>query len=297
MTKWLSVLLLGIPLLMSQATARAATVYANTTGGRLISFDSSSPGTLLSDVPISGVAGGLVGIDFRPATPGTLVGVGNNGGAGSVYQINLLTGVATVIKSGFTLNGTSFGVDFNPVPNALRIVSNTGQNLRITAGGTDVVNTDGSLNTGGSPPVPALNVVAAAYTNNFNGATSTQLFVLQDNLTAGTDTLFLQNPPNDGTLTLPVTLSINVSQLNGFDITSTGTTNQAFLAWNGGNQFGTLDLTSGVAVNAGAIGGGFASQIVGISVLIPVPEPASIVSAGIASLFGVACLWHRRRTR
>src|SRR5262249_55490416 len=163
-----------------------------------------------------------------------------------VYQINTATGAASIINSIPSLLGTSFGVDFNPMANALRIVSNTGQNLRITVGGTGVVNSDTALNIPGGAN-PALNVVAAAYTNNFNGTTSTQLFVLQDNAAAGSDLLFLQNPPNDGTLTLPVPLTINVSQLSGFDITTTGTDNQAFLSWNGGNQFGTLNLTTGQA--------------------------------------------------
>lgn len=288
MRKLLSVLLLGITLWMGTGTARAAIIFANTTGGQLISFDSSAPGTLLSNVSLSGVAGNLVGIDFRPATFGVLVGLGNNGGVGTVYEINTNTGLASAINTGFALNGTSFGVDFNPVPNALRIVSNTGQNLRITAGGAGVVNVDGTLNIGG---VTATNVVATAYTNAFAGATSTTQYVLQDNGTAGTDVLFIQNPPNDGILTSPVTLTINVSQLSGFDISAD---NEAFLSWNGGNQFGSLNLTTGQAVNFGAVGGGFAGQIVGISVN-PIPEPASIVSGGIAALLGLGYCWRRRR--
>jgi Domain of unknown function (DUF4394) len=101
----------------------------------------------------------LVGIDFRPATPGTLVGVGQlPGGSGNVYTIDTSTGAAAVINTIPTLTGAAFGVDFNPVPNALRIVSDAGQNLRIVAGGTGVVNTDGTLNPGtpasSAPPIP-----------------------------------------------------------------------------------------------------------------------------------------------
>ena len=78
-------------------------------------------------------------------------------------------------------------------------------------------------------------------------------------------------------------MAINVSQLSGFDITAD---NQAFLSWNGGNQFGTLNLTTGQAVNNGAVGGGFAGQIVGISALniVPEPETYALLLAGLAAL-------------
>jgi hypothetical protein len=84
----------------------------------------------------------LVGVDVRPDDR-QLVAEGNVGGVGTVYTIDPASGAATAINSGFTLIGSAFGVDFNPVPNALRIVSDTDQNLRITTGGAGTVNTDG----------------------------------------------------------------------------------------------------------------------------------------------------------
>jgi hypothetical protein len=53
--------------------------------------------------------------------------------------------VATQVNTIPVLTGTQFGVDFNPVPDALRIVSDADQNLRITMGGAGIVNTDGTL--------------------------------------------------------------------------------------------------------------------------------------------------------
>ena len=275
--------LLAAPLLFNAASlVRADPVYATTTSGQLISFDSSSPGALSSSVSLSGIAGSLVGIDFRPAMPDTLYGLGNSGGVGTIYTINLATGVSAPVYTLTTaLAGTSFGVDFNPVPDALRILSNTGQNLRITgfATGTFATNVDGGLNIGGSTQS---NVVAAAYTNSFAGATTTTLFALQDNAAAGTDQLLTVIPPNAGTLNSVAALSINVSQLSGFDITPA---NAAFLSWNGGNQFGTINLTTGSVVNNGAIGGGFAGQVTSISVsAIPEPETYALFLAGIAAL-------------
>src|SRR5438270_13725102 len=73
--------LLAITAWLTPGAARADIVFANTTGGRLISFDSATPGALLSNVAISGVLGDLVGIDFRPAD-NMLYGVGNTAAAG-----------------------------------------------------------------------------------------------------------------------------------------------------------------------------------------------------------------------
>ena len=58
------------------------------------------------------------------------------------------------------LSGTAFGVDFNPMADRLRIVSDTEQNLRANVD-TGATTTDATLNRG------AFAVTAAAYTNNF----------------------------------------------------------------------------------------------------------------------------------
>ncbi len=62
------------------------------------------------------------------------------------------------------LSGTTFGVDFNPAADRLRIVSDAGQNLRHNVNPNGVTLADGTLNyTAGTP---ASGIVAAAYTNN-----------------------------------------------------------------------------------------------------------------------------------
>ena len=68
-----------------------------------------------------------------------------------------------------SISGTAFGMDFNPVPDRIRLVSDTRQNLRIHPDLGTLVSADGALN-------PAGNVVAVAYSNNFAGATSTTLY-------------------------------------------------------------------------------------------------------------------------
>src|SRR5438093_788494 len=76
-----------------------------------------------------------VDIDFRPAN-GLLYALTNEGGTGRLYTIDPASGAAT-FRATLTadtvndptptytaLSGTSFGVDFNPVPDRLRVVSN-----------------------------------------------------------------------------------------------------------------------------------------------------------------------------
>jgi hypothetical protein len=70
---------------------------------------------------------------------------------------------------------------------------------------------------------------AAAYTNNFAGATSTTLFVIDHN----TDKLYQQNPPNNGTLVETGSLGINITNANGFDI---GSMSQKAFACNSRNS-------------------------------------------------------------
>ncbi|WP_404349449.1 DUF4394 domain-containing protein [Phycicoccus jejuensis] len=62
------------------------------------------------------------------------------------------------------LEGKHFGVDFNPAADRLRVISDTGQNLRhdVNPGGTTIADTP--LNVTGATG-PSTGVTAAAYTN------------------------------------------------------------------------------------------------------------------------------------
>lgn len=160
---------------------------------------------------LSGLQSGetILGIDFRPAN-GQLYALGSTS---RMYTINLGTGAATAVgTSPFTtaLLGTDFGFDFNPTVDKIRVVSNTGQNLRLDPVTGGITAMDLTLNPG-SPMIGA-----AAYTNNVAGATSTTLFVIDHN----TDKLYQQNPPNNGVLVETGPLGINITSSNGFDIGS-----------------------------------------------------------------------------
>lgn len=194
-----------------------------------------------SGIPISKPITGLqtsemiLGIDMRPAN-GQLYALGNTS---RIYTINLATGAATVVGGQFTtlLNGTSFGFDFNPTVDRIRVVSNTGQNLRLDPNTGAVAAVDGMLN----PGTPM--VSAAAYTNNFPGATTTTLYTID----AGTDKLYIQNPPNNGTLVEVGALGINVELNNGFDIGGTSNKGYALLRVGGTTKMYAINLTTGAA--------------------------------------------------
>lgn len=155
----------------------------------------------------------LVGIDFR-IQDGKLYGVGNGS---NVYTIDLKTGAATFVNAlTFPLAGTAFGVDFNPAADRLRIISNTGQNLRHNVNAGGVTLNDGGLNNGATPtPAPVNGIESAAYTNNdLNAATGTVLF----DASAVTDNLLLQAPPNAGGVSAIGALGLDFTAITSFDI-------------------------------------------------------------------------------
>ncbi|WP_313167086.1 DUF4394 domain-containing protein [Massilia oculi] len=237
-------------------TATVGDVVALTASNRLVSFDRATPGTIRSNVLVTGLQSGenLVGIDVRPKD-GMLYGVGSTG---RLYTLDAATGAATnksrlVADAADTtepftaLAGASFGVDFNPMADRLRIVSNTGQSLRINVD-SGATTTDGSINGGAANTA----ISASAYTNSFAGTGSTTLYGID----SANSTLYTQNPPNDGTLAKPVPLGVAIGAANGFDIDAR--TNMGYMvATVGGarNLYGVnLAATSAPATLIGALG-------------------------------------------
>jgi hypothetical protein len=218
----------GRPLVgLAIAPPSAPRMVALTTAGRLVSFAPGRPGTLLSDVAISGLAPNeaLVGIDVRPAT-GELVGVGDSS---RVYVLDPLTGRATAVGPVFTpaLAGVDFAVDFNPIPDRIRLVGDAEQNLRLNPNTGLVAAQDSMLafdaadvNVGANP-----NVVAAAYTNPNAGATITTLYAIDSSL----DVLVTQGStnsapvsPNSGLLFTVGALGQDTTGLTGMDVSQFG---------------------------------------------------------------------------
>jgi hypothetical protein len=231
-------------------------VFALTASNKLLSFNRDTPASVRTSAAITGLQGGenLVGIDYRPAD-GLLYAVA---GSGRIYTINTSTGAATFkatlaadaadTTAPFTgLAGTEFGLDFNPVADRLRVVSNTGQSLRINVD-TGATTTDGGINGGAA----GASVTASAYTNSLAGTGSTTLYAID----SSNDTLYVQNPPNNGTLSAPVALGVDAGSANGFDIDARTNTGYALATVGGARNLYSINLaaTANAATLVGALG-------------------------------------------
>ena len=188
---------------------------------------------------ITGLAPGevILGVDFRPAT-GQLYGLAaTTAGAAKLYTFNLSSGAATAIGAGFNIaaGATAVGFDFNPTVDRIRLVTNTGQNLRLNPIDGSIAATDGALNPG--TPI----ITGAAYTNNVAGATTTTLFVLD------ATSLYTQVPPNAGTLVPVGMLGLTNAIQNGFDIGGASNTAYALLTIGSATKIYTINTITGVA--------------------------------------------------
>lgn len=250
-----------------EARIAPATLVAIDDANNLLTFDSGDPTDIFETNPVTGLGVGeaLVGIDFRPAT-GDLVGLT---GAGKLYTIDpdatatllstLAADPADLTNPFAALSGAVFSVDFNPVSDRLRITSDTGMNLRVNVETGSTI-TDTNLS-GGSG-----HIVGSAYTNNFQGTDTTTLFGID----SASDQLYLQNPPNNGTLVAAGPLGVDTSDQVGFDIETRAEGETAFASLTVGGQSSlyTIDLPTGAATFVGDIGDATTNPIRDISAVI-----------------------------
>ncbi|MCC3530812.1 MAG: DUF4394 domain-containing protein [Microcoleus sp. PH2017_22_RUC_O_B] len=235
----------------------------------IVGFNEAAPRAILSDTAVTGLQPGesLLGIDFRPAN-GLLYGLGSSN---RLYAIDPVTGAASQVGSGqfaVPLTPGAVGFDFNPTVDRIRLVNQAGQNVRLNPDTGAIVDSD-TLTGGvqldgnlayraGDPNVgnPTA-AVGAGYVNNFAGATSTTLFVIDSNL----DVLVRQDPPNNGVLNTIGPLGVDASSVLGFDIRSVGGNETALAAIDVGgvSSLYNINLTTGRASIVGQIGDGRSS--------------------------------------
>lgn len=267
--------------------ARAELVVGTTLQNFLITWDSSNPANILSGVAMQGMMANesIIGLDARPNN-GQIYAVGS---FGHLYTLNTTTGQASQVGGGsFTpaLNGSQFGVDWNPVNDQLRVVSNAHQNLVISPTGTVTAQTNIAAQASDEGANSSPNVVHLAYNNN-NGQTTSTLYGID----TGRDRLVTFANPSNGQYSTVGALGFDATELGGFDIS--GASGTAFATFTNANQsrttFGTVNLTTGAFTPIGEVGGG--NILTGMTIVGVVPAPASL------ALLGLGMVALRRRSR
>ncbi len=227
-----------------------------TDDNKLVQF-SSTNATPREGGTISGLSGDtkLIGIDYR-VQDGKLYGVGDKGG---LYTLETTGQATSVGRLTIAPQGTSFGVDFNPAANALRVVSDTGQNLRQPLAATPLAATVADTQLSVPPATPPANgITGAAYTNNDTDPnTGTTLY----DLDTTTDQVMIQSPANSGQLAPTGKLTVDASADTGFDIYSVLSggavkSQLAFATLRVGGEYGLYQITlfSGKAERVGPFG-------------------------------------------
>jgi len=261
--------------------------YGVTNNNRIVSFNTATPGTLLSDNAITGLNPGeaIRGFDFRPLTRQFFIVTSDS----RVLALDA-GGTSIAIGAGFSpvLDATAagFGVDFNPTVDRIRVVDANGGNRRLNplTGGAVATDTTLSYVDGSGAP----RAVGAAYTNSQFGvmvpAGSTRQFIVDSgrDLLVETGSMAGGNPSFNGGIVTPIgALGFDLGDLAGFDIY--GPTGEAFLSDTTGlsSTFYTLNLSTGATVLVGEIGSGL--YLTDIAV-IPAPGAAGMLAfAGIAA--------------
>lgn len=219
------------------------TVYALDANNTLYRFSSNVPSTINGTINVVGLQPleTLIGIDFRPVDK-KLYGIGTTS---RLYVIDTTTGNATQVAGPFSplINGISFGFDFNPVADRVRVHSNLDQNLRINpvTGGVaatdpNIAYADNDSNAGANP-----NINGSAYTNNFSGATTTELYAIDSDR----DILVKLLDANNGKLSTVGPLGVNTDDFVGFDIDANGIGYAALRVSGGASSFYRINLESG----------------------------------------------------
>ena len=251
----------------------------------LVTFPVTNPGaaqTAALTFPMGAMDTNLVGLDYRPRSNQLYA----YGSLGTLYVLNPpasagapFTAVQVSAGLGAFPAAADSGLDFNPLADAIRVVNDHDENYRFNplngagGAGTAAGGRDANLNPGDP------NVVAAGYTNNFDGTTATELF----DIDSGSDMLLRQNPPNAGTLEPRGLLGVNTTDNAGFDIAQGSKLAYAALELAGSpgsSTLHTIDLASGAASPVGAIGGG---EVIESLSVVPAATIAFAVGASAVS--------------
>ncbi len=256
-----------------QGPLRKETLQLLTQKMELLTVNAGQPGKVLQRTAVTGLPAGesVVGMDYRIAK-GVLYVLSS---AGRLYTLDVPTGVLKPVGTGagVALQGQLFGVDFNPVADRVRVVSNTGQNIRLHPDTGAMAATDpapayaaGDARAGTKPEL-----VAAGYTYNKTDEKLTTNFAIDRNggylVTQGsregvqpvvsfnTGLLFSVGPLGIADM---VDANMDIADVTGAAFATVTTRSQA------ASRLYSLDLASGKAALLGTVGDG--SRVIGLAV-------------------------------
>jgi hypothetical protein len=297
-----------------QNTLHAQIGYGVNSSNQLFRFVVNAP----APAPVTNIGAPLSflpeGIDFRPSSQ-TLYAIDVGPNTTQLYTIDINTGVAAAVGAGFPSTGvgydlttsTSFGFDFNPKtlqPDdsmRIRLVNTANQNLRLNSSTGLIANIDTPLviQPGGTSPF----VDAVAYINNVAepAGPATTLY----DMDTRNDSLYTQNPPNNGTLNLVGSFGAGIDAVTrvhfdiytdpaSVDATIGGDTGYAVLKRpdtppapgpTGSYLLYNVNLATGQNTNGRLVGSAVTpANFEGGFAVLPIPEPSCILLMSVAGL-------------
>ena len=217
---------------------------------KVVVFDTENPAsaTVLREVDL-GAQAPIVGVDFRPGTLDAYLLVQTSTTSLRLLKSDIGGTVTTIGDVPLAKAAGNFGMDFNPVVDRIRVISEAGENFRLNPD-TAAKEADTDIPAG---------FAGAAYTNNVKGATATTLFTIN----YGNDTLFRQGgvdgvpSPNTGAVAAIGALGENLSPMFGFDIAPGAAGTALVVGQLEGSPTSVLlaiNLATGDATNIGRVG-------------------------------------------
>lgn len=251
----------GAPPAEPPPSARPETLWAVTDDAVLWRLKAGQPQVAEQRLPLQGLAPGerLVGLDFRVAR-GVLYALGSSG---RLYTLDTRSGQASPVGSAppAVLQGQRFGFDFNPAADRIRVVSDTGQNLRLHPDTGALAATDPPLSWAQPGSTEPPRVAGAGYTYNTRNDKLTTNYAIDlatgSLLTQGSlETASPMVSPNTGQLFRVGPMGTGPLEDAALDIADRDNAALAALRQGGRTRLYVLDLGTGQARLLGTLGSG-----------------------------------------
>ena len=240
--------------------ARKEAVWAVTGAAELVRFNAGQPQKLLHRQPLKGLPAGerLVGLDYRVAR-GVLYALS---ASGRLYTLDTATATLTPVGNAppVALQGSRIGVNFNPVADRIRVVSDSGQNLRLHPDTGAVAATDPALSWSvGGMARPQVGAAAYTYNKRNDKLTTNYAIDLANGMLLTQGSVEEVQPvvsPNTGLLNVVGPLGTGALETAALDISDIGNTALAALTTGGRTRLHLVDLKTGRATLLGTVGDG-----------------------------------------